>query len=44
MERGKPYPVALVAVMRKLLQTLWRMLQHKQPFDPSRFTNATIGT
>lgn len=35
--RGKPKKVALVAVMRKLLHALFGMLQHRQPFDGSRF-------
>lgn len=41
--RGKGKMVALVAICRKLLQALWRMLQTGEAFDPHRFTERYQG-
>jgi transposase len=35
--RGKPKMVALVAVMRKLLHSIYGMLKHDTPFDGTKF-------
>jgi transposase len=37
LERGKPKMVAIVAVMRKLLHSIWGMLLNNQPFDGDKF-------
>jgi len=36
LERGKTKMQALVAVMRKLLQSIFGMFKHRQPFDASK--------
>ena len=35
--RGKSKKQALVSIMRMLVLSIWGMLKHRQPFDPSRF-------
>jgi transposase len=37
VERGKPKMVAIVAVMRKLLHSIWGMLMNNQQFDGAKF-------
>ena len=37
LNRGKPKMVALTAVMRKLLHSLWGMLHHQQEWDGNKF-------
>ena len=37
VERGKPRMVAVVAVMRKLLHSIYGMLKHEADFDGSKF-------
>jgi len=39
LARGKLKQVACIAVMRKLLVSLWRMYQEKSAFQPSLFTS-----
>jgi hypothetical protein len=37
LRRGKKPMVAIVAVMRKLLHSIYGMLKHKQDFDGQKF-------
>ncbi|MFN3742938.1 MAG: IS110 family transposase [Anaerolineales bacterium] len=39
-QAGKPFKVALVAAMRKLLTILHAILKHRQPWNPALHTNA----
>ena len=39
LQKGKKKLVALVAIMRKLLQCIWGMFHHQQAFDPVRFSS-----
>jgi transposase len=37
LARGKKKKVALIAIMRRLLHSIWGMLHHQQPFNPQLF-------
>jgi len=37
LARGKKKKVALIAIMRRLLHSIWGMLQHQQTFNPHLF-------
>ncbi len=37
LARGKRKKVAIVALMRRLLHSLWGLLRHQQPFNPQLF-------
>jgi len=37
LARGKKPKQAIIAIMRKLLHSIWGILHHQQPFNPSLF-------
>jgi transposase len=37
LSRGKKPKVAVIAIMRKLLHSIWGILHHQQPFNPTLF-------
>lgn len=43
-QREKPFKVALIAVVHKLLRILFAMIQNKQPFDPSYHKSSMGGS
>ena len=42
LARGKKKKVALIAIMRRLLHSIWGMLQHQQNFNPQLFHAAPL--
>lgn len=44
LKRGKKPIVAVVAVMRKLLHSIYGMLKHREPFDGDKFYRPVVST
>jgi transposase len=42
--RGKPKPVIIGAVMRKLLHILYGVVKHQTPYDPDKVLGRTAST